>query len=87
LKLLRYLPSEIAAACVFIARHSNGRHGWSPTLLKFAKYNEEQIVPVARSILADRELIRTRALHAVQEKYLQRRFGEIARTATLKHDF
>eukprot|EP00804_Cyclotella_cryptica_P020624 CCRYP_003449-RA/>CCRYP_003449-RA protein AED:0.37 eAED:0.37 QI:261/1/1/1/0/0/2/240/448 len=48
---IEYLPSELAAAVVFLARKAVGRNGWSPTLLKYAEYTEEEIVPVARAII------------------------------------
>ena len=52
-QLLHYLPSQLAAAAVFIARRSVGRNSWSPTLLKYAEYCEEEVIPVARAILAE----------------------------------
>ena len=49
--LLNYLPSQMAAAAVFLARRAAGRNSWSPTLLKYADYMEEDVVPVAKAIL------------------------------------
>ena len=46
-EMLEYLPSQLAAAAVFIARRTVGRQAWSPTLLKYSHYTEEQITPVA----------------------------------------
>ena len=51
IKFIEYLPSELAAAAVFIARKTIGRNGWSPTLLKYVQYTEDEIVSVARDIV------------------------------------
>jgi len=48
--LLRFLPSQIAAAAVLIAREWVGRSAWSPTLVVHAHYREDQIAPVAQAI-------------------------------------
>ena len=37
--LLRYLPSQLAAAAVCIARRSLGRGAWSPALTDYARYS------------------------------------------------
>ncbi|KAG7366896.1 cyclin-like protein [Nitzschia inconspicua] len=52
--LLHYLPSQLAAAAVFIARRTVGRNSWSPTLLKYADYREEDIAPVARAVMNEK---------------------------------
>merc|ERR1712194_932311 len=52
-ELLHYLPSELAAASVLIARRCVGRNTWSPTLLKYAHYAEEEVIPVARAVLSE----------------------------------
>jgi len=49
--LLRYPPSKVAAAVVFLAHGHTMREGWPQTLIEYSKYNEEDIVPVARAIL------------------------------------
>ena len=66
--LLRYLPSQLAAASVFIARQVNGRHAWSPTLLKEALYTEEEISPVAKAIQYT-QLSLSSEYDAVDKKY------------------
>ena len=74
--LLSFLPSQLAAAAVFISRRVVGRNGWSPTLLNYSDYAEEEIIPVARALLqakknADQEL------RAVEKKYSSNRFGAV----------
>src|SRR5210317_1130924 len=50
--MLQYLPSQLAAASILIARKVVGRNLWSPTLLKYTKYREEDIKSIARAVLA-----------------------------------
>mmetsp|Transcript_9787 Transcript_9787/g.17838 ORF Transcript_9787/g.17838 Transcript_9787/m.17838 type:complete len:106 (+) Transcript_9787:1754-2071(+) len=54
-KLIQYLPSQLAAAAIFIARRTVGRNPWSPTLLRYAIYREEEVALVARDILAENQ--------------------------------
>ena len=52
--LLRYRPSQLAAGAILIARQAVGRKRlWSPTLLHYTGYTEEEIRPVARAILSE----------------------------------
>eukprot|EP00978_Attheya_sp_CCMP212_P005363 scaffold12014_cov45-Attheya_sp.AAC.1 len=77
--LLEYLPSQLAAASVLIARRCIGRHSWSPTLLKYAEYSEEDVTPVARSILTMRaSSAGASELHAVNRKYSSNAYGAVA---------
>ncbi len=77
--LLHYLPSQLAAAAVLIARKVVGRNAWSPTLLKYAGYCEEDILPVARAIVAEKSSS-TSDCRGVDKKYSNSRYGGIART-------
>ena len=75
--LLQYLPSHVAAAAVFIARRTVGRRGWSPILLKYFNYTEEEIIPIARAILKEKSLASPQ-LQAVNKKYASPRYGSLA---------
>lgn len=77
--LLEYFPSELAAAVVFIARRKEGRHGWSPTLLKYSSYCEEQVIPIARAILQEMANIRPH-LNALRQKFRSTRYGRVSST-------
>lgn len=77
--LLHYLPSQLAAAAVLIARKTVGRNAWSPTLLKYAEYVEEDIIPVARAILSEKSGASSE-LRAVNKKYSSQRYGAVANT-------
>jgi G2/mitotic-specific cyclin-B, other len=83
--LLHYLPSELAAAAVFIARRTVGRNSWSPTLLKYAEYREEDIAPVARAVMSEKTSA-SPELRAVNKKYTSSRYGSVANLA-LSLDF
>jgi len=75
--LLHYLPSQLAAAAVYVARKCVGRNPWSPTLLRYAGYLEEDIVPIARAVLADKA-ITSSELNAVHKKYSSSKYGQVA---------
>ena len=75
--LLHYLPSQLAASAVLIARRSVGRNSWSPTLLKYAQYREEEVIPVARSVLSEKTSA-PNELGAVNKKYTSNRYGGVA---------
>ena len=83
--LLHYLPSQLAAAAVFIARRTVGRNPWSPTLLKYSAYCEEEIISVARAILTEKSST-SPELRAVYKKYSSSRYGGVANTL-LHSDF
>ena len=72
--LLHFLPSQLAAAAVFIARKTVGRNPWSPTLLKYARYREEEVVPVARAVMT-MKVYCSAGLYAVNKKYAQSKYG------------
>jgi cyclin B len=83
--LLHYLPSQLAAAAVFIARRVVGRNSWSPTLLMYSDYCEEEVIPVARAVLTEKASANPE-LRAVNKKYSSSRYGGVANT-TLTCDF
>lgn len=75
--LLHYLPSQLAAAAVLIARKVVGRNAWSPTLLTYAHYCEEEVIPIARAVLAEKASA-SPELRAVNKKYSSSRYGGVA---------
>jgi hypothetical protein len=83
--LLHYLPSQLAAAAVFIARRTVGRNSWSPTLLKYANYREEDIMPIAKAVMNEKANA-AQELRAVNKKYTSSRYGGVASLA-LSNDF
>ena len=83
--MLEFRPSQLAAASVFLARHASGRHPWSPTLLKYTGYLDEDVRPVARALLEEKSAVAP-DLHAVNKKYSSSRNGNVA-SVRLSCDF
>ena len=75
----------MAAAAVYIARRAAGRNCWSPTLLKYAEYAEEDIIGVARDVMREKNEAQP-DLRAVNKKYSSSRYGGVANTV-LSNDF
>ena len=73
-----FLPSIIAATAVHIARKSLKRHPWSPTLLKYTKYDEDDLLACAEEMRVF--LNASGAQQAVNRKYSSPRFGSVAKT-------
>jgi cyclin B len=76
--LLKYLPSQIAAATVLIARISMKRHNWSPTLLKYTTWDEADLAPCVeefKNILSSTNAQQM----AVKTKYSSSKFGAVAK--------
>lgn len=49
--LLRYLPSELAAASIYLARGRVGKKPWDPTLENYAKYCEGDVLIIATAVV------------------------------------
>ena len=67
-ELLKYRPSLLAAAAVYVARRTTGQYGWTPALSSFTAYDVEEVKPVAEAILAEKRLSGASQL-SVDEKY------------------
>jgi hypothetical protein len=78
--MLRFLPSQIAAAAVLVARTSLKRHPWSPTLVKYTNYDEEDLTACINEM---RNCINNAAnqQQAVYRKYSSSKFGAVAKMA------
>jgi G2/mitotic-specific cyclin-B, other len=76
--MLEYTPSQLAAAAVFLARHATQRYPWSPTLLKYSGYLEEDIKPIAHALLEEKSSA-SPDLQAVDKKYSSTRYGHVAK--------
>jgi G2/mitotic-specific cyclin-B, other len=73
----RYLPSQIAAGAILVARRTLGRYDWSPTLVQYSKYGVEEVKPVARAILRAKDKINP-DLVALKKKYSKSKFGRVS---------
>jgi Cyclin, C-terminal domain len=76
----RYLPSQLAAAAVMIGRRAIRRHDWSPTLLLITKYRQEEIQPVARSVMRTKHKLDTSSnqLTTLRKKYSKPKYLKVA---------
>jgi hypothetical protein len=83
--LLQYLPSQLAAAIVYIAHRTIARDAWSPSFLKYTPYCEEEIIPVARAILNEKSSADP-DLQAVDRKYSSHPYEGVISTV-LQRDF
>jgi G2/mitotic-specific cyclin-B, other len=77
--LLEYLPSQLAAASVLIARDAMGRNPWSPTFLKCIGYSKEQVSTIAKAIL-DNKKANLLSYPNVYTKYSSKRYGRVAKS-------
>jgi hypothetical protein len=75
--MCQFLPSTIAATAVLVARKSLRRHPWSPTLVKYTKYDEPEL---ASCIAELQKVINNKAnqQQAVYRKYTSQKFGAVA---------
>ncbi|VEU43022.1 unnamed protein product [Pseudo-nitzschia multistriata] len=72
-------PSQLAAAAILLARRHLGRHNWSPTLVSYSYYREEDVLPVARALLKNKErLENNRELLALAKKYSKTKYGKVS---------
>ena len=72
--LLNFLPSQLAAAAVFISRKTMGDTPWCPELVRHTLYCEEDVLPVARAVIAVKVYC-SAGLFAVEKKYGRGGFG------------
>lgn len=82
--MLKFTPSQIAAAAVMVARITLKRHPWSPTLLKYSGYDEPDLIPCVDAMkLAIGNP--NNQQQAVQRKYSSAKFGGVAKMALAFH--
>jgi hypothetical protein len=73
-----YLPSQLAAASVYIARRSiPGRESWTSTLVKYTGYTEDQVITIARTIGKDKKCNSIKNELEVDEKYSRSCYGKV----------
>jgi len=75
--VVKYTPSQLAAATILIGRVAIGRNNWSPTLVKYAEYSEEDIIPIARDLMEENKKLRF-GLTAVKRKYSRDKYLKVA---------
>ena len=83
--LLHFLPSQLAAASVYLARRAVGTISWSTTLVKNTRYCSEEVIIVARAILHEKRTA-SNDLQACNKKHSSSRYGHVA-TCQFKLNF
>lgn len=76
-KFLKYLPSEIACAAVFMAMKMTTGVGWSTTLEQHTGYTEAAL----RNVMTDLHALAIKdppKYKAVRKKYMNKKFGEVS---------
>ncbi|KAL9988176.1 hypothetical protein ACROYT_G002586 [Oculina patagonica] len=84
-----FLPSEIAAASLYIAMKAKDGLEWTPTLEFYSMYSESKLQPCARRIafLITKTLDGRSKLKAVHNKFATSKFMEVSRLACLGSSF
>lgn len=78
-KLAKYLPSQIAAGSVYLARAMTGNFPlWDSTLEHYSTYSEEKVRSVAKDINNLLKHLQTASLQSVHKKYCAPKFSEVA---------
>jgi hypothetical protein len=77
--LLKYLPSQLAAASVYLARAMLGRKPWDATLAHYSRYEEADVVPAAADLAFNHAHIQADGnFTAILEKYSSERLRQVA---------
>lgn len=76
-ELLRYCPSKLASAAMFIARNTLGMCPWNGTLANYAQYCKAEVRIVAQAVLAEKASIDPE-LKEVLKKYSRSVYGCVA---------
>ena len=85
--LVRFLPSVVAAASVFLAQHTLGRQPWTPTLEHYTGYVASDLEECVRALHAAHAASRApTALPAIREKFNLGKFGAVAALAPAQHE-
>ena len=78
-KMLKYLPSTVAASAVYIAQRAMGASpAWTPALIRHTNYTEATIQPCVNDMLEVLEKGKKSSLQAVRKKYTSGKFLEVA---------
>ncbi len=75
--VLKFRPSELCAAATHIALRLSGKPGWSPTLAKYTRYTEADLVEPTKFINSLHSKAGDGAQKAAFKKYTSTRFREL----------
>lgn len=80
--MMQFLPSQIAAAAVYLANLMLRRPGWDSDLAHYSTYTPSDVLPCARALALLHQAVATNAqLAAIREKYASPRFQSVSRVA------
>jgi hypothetical protein len=83
-KMVSYLPSEIAAASVYIARKMSGvSPAWNDTLEFYTNYSVEEIMPCIKDLNSLAQKQSTYAYQAIYKKFSSSKLLSVALTPTV----
>ena len=78
--MVGFKPSEVAAACILLARKSLNRQSpWSPTLLKYTGMDECDMQPCMQAMQAFFAQSAGSQQQAVYRKYSATKYGSVAK--------
>ena len=80
--MLKYKPSELAAAAVYLSNRMENKPGWSATLTYYAAMSETAVLPIVidlNNVLRKVTLSTSSNLQAVRKKYSSRKYYEVAK--------
>jgi cyclin B len=77
--MLQHLPSLVAAASVFVTRTSLRRYPWSPTLVRYTGYSEQEVFEVAREVVDLIEGASPMVNNTIARKYSANKYGQVAK--------
>lgn len=78
-QLLKYLPSQLAAASVYLARQMLGRQPWDATLAHYSQKAEAEVGAVAADLaFAHAQISSEGQFTAILEKYSSERLRSVA---------
>lgn len=77
-KMLKYLPSTIAAAATYLALKTMGQQPWTAELAQHSCYTEAALLPAVRDINALHKNAAANNLQAVRKKYAQEKHGSVS---------
>ncbi|KOO29302.1 hypothetical protein Ctob_005047 [Chrysochromulina tobinii] len=77
-KMLKYLPSQIAAAATYLSLKTMGANPWSSELQQHTCYTEAAILPCVRDMNQLHKNAAANNLQAVRKKYAQEKHGSVS---------
>ena len=79
--MLKYKPSTISAAAVYLSLKAVNLTPWTPTLEHYSGYQVGDIAQCAKDIIAIVQKASGASLQAIRKKYSQQKFGDAAGAA------